>query len=170
MVRCGLGLLGYGAEVMTSASKASVQPTLQHVLRWISRIIHVQRYPAGATVGYGTTHTLERESVLGVVPVGYGDGYPLTLSNKAQVRLLDEDGAPMANCRVLGRVNMDQIVVDLTDCAEGDIQSLMERQIEVIGRDAAAPNALPTLAGQAGLHCYAMLCGLSAHLPRQYSR
>lgn len=179
MVRCGLGLLGYGCESMRAMPPHATPPPLMPVLRWLSRVIHVQHYPAGASVGYGATHTLGRDSVLGVVPVGYGDGYPLGLGNRAQVRLLDEHGELLAICPVLGRVNMDQLVIDLTDvpgvvtefspAAEGP-EAVRAWSVEVIGNEFDAPNALPHLASLAGLHCYAMLCQLSPRLPRRYVR
>lgn len=168
MVRPGLGLLGYGPQLMTGPT-AGDGPALQHTLRWISQLIHVQRYPRWAPVGYGSTHRLRRESVLGVVPVGYGDGYPLSLSDQASVRIHPADPElPIADTPVLGRVNMDQLVVDLTDIAGEQITALVNSPVEVISDDPEAPNALPKLADLAGTHCYELLCRLSPKLRRQY--
>ena len=202
MVRCGLGLLGYGLEATGRVSPPPVSAAelspVSPVLRWVSRLIHVQRYGSGCSVGYGATWTLQRESVLGVVPVGYGDGYPLGLSNGAAVRIFSNfrefdrvpvDASPcsagmsasleglagggsqrlVAVCPVLGRVNMDQIVIDLTDVPLPR-EELWRCEVELIGHDATAPNALPTLAAAAGLHSYALLCQLGSHLPRRYLR
>lgn len=170
MVRCGLGLLGYGCESMRGLPESVTMPPLRPVLRWLSGLIHLQRYPAGACVGYGGTHTLTRDSVLGVVPVGYGDGYPLPLGNRAAVRLLDANDQPFAECPVLGRVNMDQLVIDLTDAPPSaeEIDALMGCRVELIASDPGAVDALPRLADLAGLHAHAMLCQLAPHLPRRY--
>ena len=170
MVRPGLGLFGYGSACMKHLPENTDAPDLRPILRWVSRVVHVQRFAAGNVVGYGATHELKRDSLLGIVPVGYGDGYPLGLGNKAQVRLLDQNDTPTHTCNVLGRVNMDQIVIDLTDAADGDPQQLMQQGVEVISADPDAPNALPRLASLAGLHCYAMLCQLSPQVPRHLVR
>jgi len=168
MVRPGLGLLGYGPEQMPIEDALEGEP-LVPVARWMSRLIHVQQYPVGTAVGYGGTDVLERRSTLGVVPVGYGDGYPLELSNQAVMRLEDADGHwPHAPIR--GRVSMDQLVVDLTDVAGSTdaLDSLLNASVEVYSDEPTAPNALPRLAQQAGTHCYELLCRLSPRLKRYH--
>ena len=168
MVRPGLGLLGYGPELM-SGPMIGDAPSLRHAVRWISRLIHVQRYPRWTPVGYGSTHRLRRESVLGIVPVGYGDGYPVSLSNQASVRVHPADERlPINDAPVLGRVNMDQLIVDLTDVAGEDLGALINSPVEVISNDPSAPNSLPNLAHLAGTHCYELLCRLSPKLHRRY--
>lgn len=167
MVRPGLALLGYGRESLVDPPTGA--PDLRHTVRWTSRIIHVQRYPRRAPVGYGSTHKLRRESVLGIVPVGYGDGYPMALSNKATVRVetpLTLGG--FADCKVIGRVNMDQLVIDLTDIDASDPAALCGATVEIISDDPTAPNSLPALAKLAKTHCYELLCGLSGKLTRTY--
>ena len=164
MVRCGLGLYGYGVDDLKPPMDEPAK--LEPIVRWISHLIHVQPYAERTPVGYGSTHRLKRPSVLGVVPVGYGDGYPLALSNKATVRVTTDAGP--AECPVLGKVNMDQIVIDLTDIAGDDPPSLVSAPVELISDDPDAANALPALAKLAGVHCYEMLCRLSPHIPRKY--
>lgn len=167
MVRPGLALHGFGFESLVAPPDDA--PDLRHTVRWTSRIIHVQRYPRRVPVGYGSTHKLRRESVLGVVPVGYGEGYLTALSNKASVRVetpLTLGG--FADCKVLGRVNMDQLVIDLTDIDASEPAALLGAIVEVISDDHDAPNSLPALAAIAKTHCYEMLCGLSARLTRTY--
>ncbi|MEX0744222.1 MAG: alanine racemase [Phycisphaeraceae bacterium] len=168
MVRPGLGLLGYGVESLAGAPRLSAMPVLRGVVRWVSRIVHVQSYAAGAPVGYGSTHRLDRDSVLGVVPAGYGDGYPLALSNRAVVRVRPAGDAAGTwhEARVLGRVNMDQLVVDLTDAAAP--LSLVDAEVEIVSDEPEAPNALPKLAALAESHCYELLCRLAPTLSRTY--
>ncbi|MFW6031878.1 MAG: alanine racemase [Phycisphaeraceae bacterium] len=170
LVRVGLGLLGYGPRMLVDPPAAAALPDVRPIMRWMSRIVDVHRYPAGSSVGYGQTHRLGRASLLGVVPVGYGDGYPLGLSNKASVRIRPAEDAPWHEAPVLGRVNMDQIVVDLTDLETAMPGNLVGADVEVISNDPDAPNALEKLAELAGSHCYEMLCRLSSHLPRRYRR
>ncbi len=169
MVRPGLALLGYGWEGLAPGPIVAEAPTLEHSVRWLSRVIHVQRYPRWASVGYGGTCQLKRESLLGVVPVGYGDGYPLLLSNQGVVRVFPKDERlGVLYAKVLGRVNMDQIVIDLTELAVEDTGRLLDAQVELIANDPEAENALPRLAAMAGSSCYEMLCRLGTHLPRRY--
>ncbi|XAM00836.1 alanine racemase [Phycisphaeraceae bacterium D3-23] len=159
MVRPGIAMLGY-----VDTTNAPLLPAM----RWCSRIVHTQRYAQGTPVSYGCTHTLQRDAVLGIVPVGHGDGYPVALSNRATVRVNHTD------CRVLGQVSMDQIVIDLTDAAHDPIAgvpqdpaTLMGQEVEVYSNDPDAANALPKLAKLAGTNVYELLCRLSPTLVRK---
>ena len=176
MVRPGVGLLGYAPgsdhRPLDDGPWLADMPKLAPIMRWCSRIIHVQRYPRRAPVSYGSTFKLKRESVLGIVPVGHGDGYPVALSNKAEVRVHARDRSrPVTNCRVLGQVSMDQIVVDLTDLVDdpkADNNFLLDAWAEIYSPDPEAVNALPKLAELAKTNVYEMLCRLSPGIPRKY--
>ncbi|MEM6551872.1 MAG: alanine racemase [Planctomycetota bacterium] len=172
MVRPGLGLLGYAPGVWPA--ELSAPDDLKPALRWVSRLIHVQRLPKGSPVGYGGTHVLKKDAVVGVVPVGYGDGYPLALSNQATVRVQPRDVTrPTADCPVLGRISMDQIVVDLTALVEdaesgAPLTALMDAEAELYSDDPDAPHALQKLADFAGTHVYELLTRLNPAIPRRY--
>lgn len=171
MIRPGLGLLGFGEDLMRGPRLDT--PALRPCLRWMSRLIHVQRYAKSTPVGYGSTHRLERDSVLGVVGVGYGDGYPVSLGNTAAVRVCVGEGgrARWVEAPLRGAVNMDQIVVDLTDAAAEAESGAPPRPgtlVEVMTSDPTAPNALARLAEIAGTHPYEMLCRLSPTIKRCY--
>lgn len=169
MVRPGLGLYGYGPELLAPGKIIAEVPVLKPIVRWVSRVIHVQRYDRGTPVGYGCTHKLRRHSVIGVVPVGYGDGYPVALSNKAVVRVHDVGHhKPIAECRVLGMVNMDQITIDLTDVAGDNPELLTNAWVEVYSPDPAAGNNVSGLCQIAKTHPYEMLTRLSPNLKRRY--
>jgi len=169
MVRPGLGLYGYAADLLAPGPVLGDVPRFEPVARWMSRLIHAGDYPRRTPVGYGSTHKLKRPSVLGTVPVGYGDGYPLLLGNKAQVRVLpDAPGASPFLARVLGRVNMDQLVVDLTDAPDTDPRGLTGSVVEVYSDDPAAPHSVTALAKLAKSHPYEMLCRVAGHVPRRY--
>jgi len=174
MVRFGVGLYGYGGVPEQPGAGPWLQrlPELSPVLRWCSRVIHVQHYPKRTPVSYGSTHKLKRDSVLGMVPVGHGDGYPVALGNKAEVRVHPKDRSkPVTNCKVLGSVSMDQIIVDLTDLCDnvaGDNSFLLDAWAEIYSPDRSAPNALPNLAELAKTNVYEMLCRLSVGIPRRY--
>ncbi len=178
MVRIGLGMFGYGVDH---------QPLLP-VVRWRSRLIHVRRYEAGATVGYGCTARLTRDSFLGLVPVGYADGYPLSLSNRGCVQVMartsraaathQAQGPELTVAPILGRVNMDQIIIDLTPNAtagergaDGNSRAPLAQVgdlVDVISNDPASPCALPQLAQLAQTSPYELLCRISPRVPRLY--
>lgn len=172
MVRPGLALYGYGPELLSGPILQDT-PVLEHTVRWVTRINHVQRYPRWTSVGYGCIHKLKRNSVVGVISVGYGDGYPLALGNQASVRVILDDSGAYLDAPVLGRVNMDQLSIDLTDTPGfsdgGDIHTLMHAHVHVISDDPAAPNSVPNLARLANTHPYEILCRLSKDLPRKYT-
>lgn len=101
MVRAGIGLYGtglpgHGAE-------------LRYGQRLVTRPVRIERIQAGDTVGYGRTFTAARDSVIMTLPIGYGDGYPRILGNRASV-LVRGRRAPLA-----GRVCMDMVMADVTD-------------------------------------------------------
>lgn len=116
MVRPGLALYGYYPD-----EERMGLPELHPVMRLKSRVSAVRRMPAGSRISYGGTAVLERDSLVAVLPVGYGDGLPRTLSGKLKVRLGD------GLYPVLGRICMDLCMVDVTDrpeTAEGDVAEL----------------------------------------------
>jgi alanine racemase len=174
MVRVGLGLWGYGqdSDPFTYPKKHDDPhtPQLLPVVRWRSRIDHLQTYPQGAAVGYHCTHRLQRDSVLGIVPVGYSKGYPLSLSNQAVVRVFDHADQPLLDAPILGRVSMDQIIIDLTDSRSLADRPTLGSLVELISDQPDSPCALPRLAQLAGSTSYEMLCRLSPSLPRRYLR
>jgi alanine racemase len=165
MVRVGLGLYGYD-PTDHAQKRAGARLTLKPILRWRSRIVHTQAYPAHTTVGYNATWKLSRASTLAVVPVGYADGYALSLSNRGVVEFpeLIAAGHP-GTAPVVGRVNMDQIVIDITDLptvARGTMVQLISDQT-----DSAC--ALPKLARLAESSCYELLCRISHRVHRKYT-
>jgi alanine racemase len=85
--------------------------SLTPVMTLRARLAHVKRLRAGASVSYGHTWTADRDTTVGLVPMGYGDGIAVAASNRAQVQI----GGARAG--VVGRVCMDQFVIDLGDRA-----------------------------------------------------
>lgn len=83
---------------------------LQTVMTWKTRIIHINTVPAGSSVGYDRTHIVPKESRIAILPIGYWDGYPRSLSNRGVV-LVNDTYAP-----VVGIVSMNLTAIDITDC------------------------------------------------------
>ncbi len=169
MIRVGLALLGYASEEMRDPGGFALAPharELRPAVRWLSRVIHISRIPDGATAGYGGLWRAERPSRLGLVPVGYADGYPLGLTGKGAVRVQGADGRWIA-APVVGAVSMDQVTIDLTDLPESIGAGAV---VEVYGADASAPNYLPTLARRAASITHELLCRLAPRLERRHMR
>lgn len=97
------------------------------VLSWHTRIVYVRKIPADTFVGYDRTYKTTRETVMALLPVGYGDGYDKRLSNKAVVYL--------PHCKrfvpIMGRVAMNMITIDVTDI--DDVQ--LGHEVILIGKD-----------------------------------
>ncbi len=118
LVRCGIASYGISPapEVVTSAELGLVPAMTAR-----ARLALVKRLPRGASVSYGHTWTAQRDTTVGLVPVGYGDGVPRHASSTAQVLV----GGRRAD--VAGRVCMDQLVVDLgpgSTAEDGDVAVL----------------------------------------------
>jgi len=118
MVRPGLALYG-----IDPTGKPNIDRPLRPVLRWTAPLIGIRDVPAGATVGYGQTWRAERSTRVGLVPVGYADGYHRAYGNRA-VTLVHGCPAP-----VIGRVSMDLTTIDLSQvpaAAVGDEVVLLD--------------------------------------------
>ncbi len=167
MVRVGLALLGYASEEFRDPEHESLRAeadALRPAVRWVSRIVHATNIAPGAPVGYGSTWRAARPTRLGLVPVGYADGYPLSLGNRAVVGL-DVGKGQSVLAPVVGAVSMDQITIDLTDAPPS---VGVGSPVELIGTDKASPTHLPRVAAAAGTISHELLCGLSARVARAY--
>jgi alanine racemase len=103
MVRPGLSLYGIDPQ-----GKPSIDRPLKPVMKWTAPLIGIRDVPKGQTIGYGQTCKLEKETRIGLVPIGYADGYLRALSNRG-VMMIHGCAAP-----VIGRVSMDLTTVDLS--------------------------------------------------------
>ncbi len=147
MIRPGIALYGYVPDPSVA------DPGLKPVMTVKSRITLVRDLPAGSFISYGCTATLERDSRIAVLPIGYGDGLHRALSNRLEVRIGDRP------CPVLGRICMDMCMVDVTDIPgvkAGDTA-------QVYG-----PGLTDWAAELAGTIPYELLCQLTPRVPRLY--
>ncbi|EKQ60242.1 alanine racemase [Xanthomonas citri pv. malvacearum str. GSPB2388] len=145
------GLMLYGANPFPQDTENTAQ--LRPVMTLRSRIISVRELPAGEPVGYGARFVAERPTRVGVVAMGYADGYPQFAPNGTPV-LVDGQVCPLA-----GRVSMDMLTVDLTDHPQADIGTPVQ-----LWGDAPQVGAL---AAQCNVSAYQLLCGLK-RVPRVY--
>ena len=143
--RPGLALYGVGTH-----------PELRPVLSLKSQVALLRKVPAGETAGYDRDFLAPRDSILAVLPIGYGDGYPRALSGTGRV-LIHGKMAP-----VVGHICMDQLTVDVTDIPEtalGDTATLVDAQ-------PCSPLSAKAVAVQAGTIPNELLCRLGERLPR----
>ncbi len=126
MVRPGIALYGYSLAFTRGGEPAAVAPLpLRPVLSWKTRVLTVKEVAAGQAVGYMGTFVTKTRSRIAVLPVGYADGYPRLLSNRARV-IVGGEYAP-----VVGRVSMDLTIVDVSHIrgvAVGDEVILIGRE------------------------------------------
>lgn len=154
VVRAGITLYGLAPSADVDMSVVELRPALS----LYSTIVHTKWIPAGSPISYGGTFVSERETRIATIPLGYGDGYPRSLSGKGWV-LIRGKKAP-----ILGRVCMDQFMVDITDiddACEGDRVTLIGKD----GEEEISANALGELSGRFN---YELVCDLSKRIPRVY--
>jgi len=121
MVRVGLGAYGlYASEEMRRKAEGVLK--LIPVMTWKTIVSETKRLPKGTSIGYDLTETLKRDSTVAICPVGYWHGYPRLLSSKGIVIVRGK------RAKVLGRISMDMIAVDVTDIPgirQGDSATLL---------------------------------------------
>jgi alanine racemase len=161
MVRSGLALYGIhpgpGPKNLRSQISDSSED-LRPALALKSRVVHVKRVARGEGVSYGHRWRAARDSLIGVVPAGYADGYRRALSNRSQVRVAGR------LCPVVGTVCMDATMVDLTDVS--DARPGLEATL--IEADAGSPLSAAAIASLCDTIPYEILTGLSRRVPRVY--
>ncbi len=160
MLRVGIGIYGMwpSRETYLSAlqGKAPV-PELRPVLAWKTRIAQIKTLPEGSYVGYGCSYRTTRQTLLGVLPVGYADGYDRALGNRAHV-LVRGKRAP-----VIGRICMNLTMVDLTDIPG----VRLEEETVLLGSMGDERISAETLGEWAGTINYEVVARISPLLPRR---
>ena len=109
-------------------------------------------------MGYGRTFTAKRETRVMTLPIGYGDGYPRALSNRADVLVAGR------RARVIGNVCMDMMMADVTDIPEADDQS----DVVIMGSQGCERITPDELAALCGTIPYEIMLGFSARLTREW--
>jgi len=143
MVRPGIGLYGTGVPEMADE--------LEYGQTLVTYPVRIQKIAAGDTVGYGRTFTAARDSLIMTLPIGYGDGYPRILSNRASV-LVKGQRAPQ-----VGRVCMDMIMADVTDIPG----VTLDDEVVLMGAQGDERITPDELAEQAGTIPYEIMLGFA---------
>ena len=156
MVRSGIVTYGMYPSPEVEMGNLTLRPALQ----WVSRIVNLRQLPAGREISYGGTFVTERPTLVATVPVGYADGYRRNLSNHFYV-LIRGKKAP-----ILGRVCMDQMMVDVTDIP--DVRQA--DPVILVGKSGDEEITMEAISAAAESFNYEFVCGISRRVPRIYYR
>lgn len=151
MVRPGIAVYGY-----QPSDQMQIVAPLQPAMRVTAPLMQTKHVPAGTRCGYGLTHEFGRASRIGLVPIGYGDGYFRCLSGRAAMHVR---GRQVPVC---GRISMDQTILDLTDCPAAQVGDT----VEIVSPDSEAANSVAGLARLAGTIPYEVTCRFGSRVRR----
>ena len=151
------GISTYGMYPSEEVNQDAVD--LKPVLSLVSHVIFVKTVEPGTSISYGGTFVAPKQMRVATIPVGYGDGYPRSLSNKGSVLIHGK------RARILGRVCMDQFMVDVTDIPDVEFMD----QAVLIGEDQDDRITVEELAELSGRFNYEFVCCLGKRIPRVYT-
>lgn len=152
------GISTYGMYPSEEVHKENVD--LKPALELISHVAFVKWVDEGEMISYGGTYVTKRRTKIATIPVGYGDGYPRSLSSKGYM-LIHGKKAP-----IIGRVCMDQCMVDVTEIEDvkfGD-------EVVLVGRDGDEYLSVETLSRLSDRFNYEFVCLMGKRIPREYIR
>ena len=151
-----VGISMYGVWPSDEMKKDAID--LHPALSLFSRIVYIKTLPANCKISYGGTYVTTKETRVATIPVGYGDGYPRGLSNCGYVLICG------VRCPILGRVCMDQFMVDVThlpEVKEGE-------KVTLIGADGDEKITVEQLCDLYGGFRYEMICDIGKRVPKEY--
>ena len=155
IVRAGITTYGMYPSDEVEKDKVPLKPAME----LISHVAHVKWLTEGKPVSYGGTYITTRPTKVATIPVGYGDGYPRSLSNKGSVLIRGK------RAKIVGRVCMDQFMVDVTDIPGA---AFMDRVV-LIGKDGKDEITVEELSKLSGRFNYEFVCCLGKRIPRVYT-
>lgn len=154
MVRAGIITYGLYPSDEVFKTRLSIKPAL--TLR--SHVIFVKEVEAGVGISYGSTFVTTKRTKIATLPLGYADGFPRKLSNKGYVLIHGKRAS------VLGRVCMDQTMVDVSDIPDVKVGDM----VTIIGEDGAEKISVEDLATMTDTINYEFVCNLTKRVPRIY--
>lgn len=157
MVRVGAGLYGlWPSDEIKQAFNKSLK--LEPILSWKTIISEVKEVGKGERIGYDFTETLKRKTIIGICPVGYWHGMPRNMSSKGYVLVKGQ------RAKILGRVSMDMITVDLTDIKNVKVSD----EVTLIGKDGKESITADEIAEISGTINYEIVTRLNPLLEKIY--
>lgn len=154
MVRSGIITYGLYPSDEVDMSTLALTPALS----WKSHVVNIMEPEINRGISYGATYVTDHPCRIATVSIGYADGYPRSLSNKGWV-LIHGQKAP-----IVGRVCMDQMMVDITDIPDVEIEDI----VTLIGTDGTERISVEELADLAGSFNYEFVCDIGQRVPRVY--
>ena len=155
---CRMGIVTYGMYPSDDIDKSLLD--IKPVMTWTSSVSHIKTLEPGREISYGGTYKTTDFTRVATVPIGYADGYPRCLSNKGCVLI----GGKYA--KILGRVCMDQFMVDVTDIDDVKIGD----EVVLVGRQGDSTLTMEQVSGLAHSFNYELPCRISRRVPRAYYR
>lgn len=153
-VRAGIILYGYYPSNEVNKEKLDIKP----ILTLKTTVSHVKEVEEGTSISYGRTFITERKSKIATIPIGYADGYSRLLSGKAKV-IINGKFAP-----VVGRICMDQCMIDVTDIGEVKVGD----EVILLGEEGNLKFNADDFAEIMGTINYEITCMLKQRIPRVY--
>lgn len=153
---CRMGIILYGLYPSEEVDKSLLD--IKPVMSWLTHISHIKTLEAGREVSYGGTFKTTEPRVIATIPVGYADGYSRCLSNKGRV-IINGQYAP-----IVGRVCMDQFMVDVTDVDGAELDSI----VTLVGKDGDAELSMEEVSNAAYSFNYELPCRVARRVPRTY--
>ena len=154
-VRAGITMYGLAPSDEVDMSRITLKPAMS----LFSHITFVKKVYPGQSISYGGIFTADREMTVATVPLGYGDGYPRTLTGKGEVLVRGK------RCPILGRICMDQFMIDVScfeDIKEGETVTLL-------GYDGDEHISAEELGEKSGRFNYELVCLIGTRIPRVYT-
>ena len=158
LVRPGIGLYGLWSSKKTQQfiRKQHIDFDLRPVMTWKTRIAQIKSVTRGAPIGYNLTEIVKQNSHIAILPVGYWDGYDRKLSSKGEVLIGGH------RCRVLGRICMNMMMVDVSAIPQLQI----EQEVVLLGRQGRHEITAEDLAEKIDTINYEVVTRLQPKLPR----
>lgn len=156
VVRAGIAI--YGIYPSNEVERDIIR--LEPAMELFSHITYVKEVGPGAAVSYGGTFVTDRVTRIATIPVGYADGYPRALSNKGRVLIHGK------SARILGRICMDQFMVDVTNIPEASAGD----EVTLVGRDGDEMISMEELGDLSGRFSYEFACEVNKRVPRVYKK
>ena len=152
-----VGLLQFG--ILPHPHSLLARVLTEPVFSFHTRVGLVKKLPAGTGISYGRTHVLKRDSTVAILTAGYGDGIARSCSNQAFVLIQGR------RCPVLGRVTMDQTIVDITDIGTevecGD-------SVVLVGKQGSGKIGITEFSAWSDTIPWETLCSVTKRVPRLY--
>lgn len=151
------GIMLYGSSPVSD--KQAYELNLQPAMEFSAHIMALQTVNTGEAIGYGSRWIADEPTRTALVSIGYGDGYPRVINDKAYVCVIDHNRQNNYKCPIIGRVAMDMLVIDLSSAP---VDIALDSQVILWG---ATPH-VDEVASHAGTIGYELLCRLSARPER----